>query len=340
MTDDEEVSHKETLEIQKLQIEIRKLRRPWWSEPSYISAFLPTMIALTSLVIVWRTGFLDAKSLNLDTKKTKLEVDVRDFEARRTDLGITNTLLRNETDRLKDAKAGLDNQLRHLQANVTDLVVQRDEATSARDVLRTQNADLQREQRRLAALADSERRAARLAPVKEMLRDFHNPASVYRLPVGGINVIKHLRNDPSLRPMYITEIERSTTNADLKIRAMALQAIALGTGDSTVTTRLIDHVSHWVRENKSSQDYPQIVSSLDDSEVAREASVSWSDGERDRVLSLAAATLEDEGISPSIRLSFLYLVSSTVINSDYVVHDTNPTLAVRLIRAARTVALD
>jgi hypothetical protein len=340
MAADELKASKEMLEVQKLEIEIQKLRRPWWSEPSYISAFLPTMIALTSLLIVWRTGFLDVKSINLDTKKTKLETDVRDFELRRDALGQTNARLSRETDSLRAAKTNLDGQLRSLESNLATIVEQRDEATSDRDALRTQKVILEGQREKLAAAVQSERQAARLAPVREMVRDLSRSAPSHRLPVGGMNVIRHLRSDPSLRTLYSAEMASFLETAEPVNRAFALQAEALGTGDVAVTNRLLAEVDNWIASHKDSAEYPTIIWTLNDSEVEGATSAKWSPAEREQVLLLAAKTLDDEKVSPRIREACLTLVYSNLINSRYVLHSTNPALAIRLVRAGRTTALD
>jgi hypothetical protein len=73
-------ANKETYEVEKLQLEIQLLRRPWWKKSEYLAFIAPTAIAFLSLFIVLQSNmfqsqnaFLEAKKLNLQTQISQLE---------------------------------------------------------------------------------------------------------------------------------------------------------------------------------------------------------------------------------------------------------------------------
>lgn len=105
----DEKDEKSKLDVEKLELEIRKLKRPWLLEPSYLTLF----ITIISIIVVYRNGFfdfqkqrLDWESQKLEDKKTELASEVKIFEdkidslksisvAREIELGVSNEIIQN-----------------------------------------------------------------------------------------------------------------------------------------------------------------------------------------------------------------------------------------------------
>ncbi len=94
---------KEELERLKLELEIQKLKDPWWKNPAYILAALPTLLAILTLAYGFANGYFQATATKLENQKhdlqiekDKLEADVKEFTAKRDDLSRWNAALIDE----------------------------------------------------------------------------------------------------------------------------------------------------------------------------------------------------------------------------------------------------
>lgn len=98
---------RERLEVEKLQIEIQNLRKPWWKRAEFLSMGLTGIIAILSLFYAFSTGILDAKSERLELQKAKLEREITLFEQRRDTLIEENARLRQLMFSSKDSLVSL-----------------------------------------------------------------------------------------------------------------------------------------------------------------------------------------------------------------------------------------
>lgn len=83
------------LEIEKLALEIRHLRLPWWQDPAYISAIAPALLGLAALATGFITGYFDTQSQRLAIERTQLELDVREFKDQRAALSDSLVALKD-----------------------------------------------------------------------------------------------------------------------------------------------------------------------------------------------------------------------------------------------------
>ena len=78
---------KETLEKEKLKLEIDELKRKPYKKIQFWTVILPSLVALITLLF-WTlpSGLLDAKYENLKLEKNTLTRDIRDFKAEKDSL--------------------------------------------------------------------------------------------------------------------------------------------------------------------------------------------------------------------------------------------------------------
>jgi hypothetical protein len=94
---------KEELERLKLEIEIKKLKDPWWKNPAYILAALPTLLAVLTVAYGFANGYFQATATKLENQKhdlqiekDKLEADIKEFTEKRDNLSRWNAALIDE----------------------------------------------------------------------------------------------------------------------------------------------------------------------------------------------------------------------------------------------------
>lgn len=113
------------LERRKLALEIAELERPWWKRPSYILAALPTLLAVVALTVGFLNGFFSAQLTKLENQKHDIEAQVKEFEAKRTQVQKDYEELKQEVKRKSDdlqrTKENLDLATKTLQEIETGL---------------------------------------------------------------------------------------------------------------------------------------------------------------------------------------------------------------------------
>ncbi len=67
---------KAQLEVSKLELEIKSLKRPFWQKPAFFASLTSLVLAATGLFMGFYTGFFDNQKLLLNIEKLKLEADV------------------------------------------------------------------------------------------------------------------------------------------------------------------------------------------------------------------------------------------------------------------------
>lgn len=101
---------KEDLELQKLLLEVIQLRQPWWKKPAYILAALPTILAICSLLAAYSTGYFQAVATKLDNQRHDLEIEVQQFNGKKTALQHDNAVLASEKASLLRDKERLSSE--------------------------------------------------------------------------------------------------------------------------------------------------------------------------------------------------------------------------------------
>jgi hypothetical protein len=165
-----ETDPKTTLEEQKLLLEIKELKTAWYKKPTF---FVPTIGALSSLVILWATGFFDVRNreLNISFKhltieNSKLEQTKKVLETDSMKLTNLKQSLKLQTERLTRTKSKLfedssalansKNELER-EANLVkqSLINLNTERSQIRKALADQKAELDAKKIQLAILQDS-----------------------------------------------------------------------------------------------------------------------------------------------------------------------------------------
>jgi hypothetical protein len=298
---DAQIDPRQELELEKLRLEIVRLQRSWWREPSYISAVFPTLIALLSLVAVWRTGLLDAKAVSLDTRRTLLQADVKEFESRRDQLSLLNSRLELRSKELEERNATLAGRANTLVAELSRLKDEQGRLVSRADSLAAQNRVLQTASLSLQSEVKNERRRADLIPLTQFVADLRAGT---REGVGssGVVVIRRLRDNPALHKAYTDEaLEYVRVIPEAEVAALIIQVVALGTDDEMLKNRLFDAVQEWLACNYSTSISPTLISALDDYDIEQETGVRWSEVDRLRILSILIDAIGRQGSTPEIR---------------------------------------
>ncbi len=150
MEANETISPKEKLEIEKLQIEIKDIKRR--IIPQWIASFGPWFIGLLTIFLAYRSGFIDNKATLNEIKAARVEAQVKEFEARRDSLHrsndsllILNSRLSFERQKLKEDSQRLNlafeqmkNDKRSKSGQVADLVIKVDELKKSKIAIENQ----------------------------------------------------------------------------------------------------------------------------------------------------------------------------------------------------------
>lgn len=97
------------MERRKLELEVRDLSRPWFLRPQYLSAILPAIIGLATVLVLFNRGYFDAREerqraedIQLENKRTALTNDIQRMESDREKQIIENTALQKQIQRTRD----------------------------------------------------------------------------------------------------------------------------------------------------------------------------------------------------------------------------------------------
>lgn len=91
---------RESLEVERLRLEILRLSKPWWKRTGTYAAFLPTLLAVATLIAASRSEFFDLEMARRDLREEQLAFDV-------TKLEVTRDSLRAESKSLASSIAEL-----------------------------------------------------------------------------------------------------------------------------------------------------------------------------------------------------------------------------------------
>jgi hypothetical protein len=95
-----ELDPKERLECLKLRAEIRQIRRPIHTQPSFYTALAPVLIAVVGLIFSAASGWFDVQQQRLKNERASLELQNDSLQARRDVLSKANTALQDRIDSL------------------------------------------------------------------------------------------------------------------------------------------------------------------------------------------------------------------------------------------------
>ena len=97
------MAEKNKLELEKLQVEIQNLKKPWWKKAEYLNLFMTGIIAAFTLIYALASGILDIKSERLQLEKKMLENDIFLFRLKRDTLIEENAKLKKQIYVTKDS---------------------------------------------------------------------------------------------------------------------------------------------------------------------------------------------------------------------------------------------
>jgi len=186
------LSRKEELELERLHLEVAALRQRWWTKPAYIAALVPTLIAIGSLSVAWKTGYFQAATIKLENQKHDLEGEIRAFTATRDQLVHDNQRLNVDRKQLADVNARLQQERGGLQNKLTQLAA-------------TTNQMEQRQQR-LTERIQTLQHDVHVAPVRLFL-DSLRLATAYPGNEQAVALLKALNDDSLLRAQARSELE-------------------------------------------------------------------------------------------------------------------------------------
>lgn len=125
----------EELQREKVELEIKDLKREWYKRKDYLQVLLPTTVALLSLIYALVSGFFNTKYEQLQLQKEQLKLEVLYFEEKREELILSNASLatskdslvnslkneRSEMGSLRSTLAQKQNEIRQREIQLTEL---------------------------------------------------------------------------------------------------------------------------------------------------------------------------------------------------------------------------
>ncbi|GAB3812271.1 hypothetical protein GCM10028895_03130 [Pontibacter rugosus] len=104
----------EDLQKLKLELEIQKLKTPWYTSPEFWKVIIPTVAALVTLYFTFGRGIIDSEKLRLEIQKETLKLEITQFEIKKNDLIKSIT----QKDSIKQ---DLENQLKSIRTEKSSL---------------------------------------------------------------------------------------------------------------------------------------------------------------------------------------------------------------------------
>ncbi|QNS42563.1 hypothetical protein H0S70_06275 [Chryseobacterium manosquense] len=92
---------KESLEIQKLKLEIKKLNLPFWKNLEFWKVAFPTIAVIASLYFTFGKGLIDSEKAKLEIQKEQLKLDITRFEMKKDELSKTIVVKDSVKNRLQ-----------------------------------------------------------------------------------------------------------------------------------------------------------------------------------------------------------------------------------------------
>ena len=127
------------LQLKKLSLEIESLQQPWWRRAEYLSAALPTFLAIGTLAIAYKTGYFDQQAKILELRKETLETQEREAKKQVEQLLVQKTAAEEALKEERQKLAALATQKEDAERRLATLERDRDALT----------AEAQTEKRRL-----------------------------------------------------------------------------------------------------------------------------------------------------------------------------------------------
>lgn len=151
---------KQTLEEEKLRLEIKRLNRKWWSDREHLRTIVTLAttlgIAFITAGIAYYNGLFDVKRERLENDRTLLKIEIAEFQDIRDDIKATNDSLRNESDSLREAMENLNAKQGRLLASLNQ---EREYKSALQDSVKAVQSQLKRLKSDLQEVEDKNRLA-------------------------------------------------------------------------------------------------------------------------------------------------------------------------------------
>lgn len=324
----------ETLEREKLELEIAALKKPWWQTPAYLAAIFPTVLALASVLVAWSSGLLDAKRSELEARRLKLEVEIDRFENRQEELWQTNAKLHRTNRVLQQREQAIEierdiaaRELRTITADVVKLRVDRD--------------SLHKQHKILQGEVTQARLTATKAPLEPFFAELTKKGDLYGLGSAGVTLIREMRQRPDRGRPWIPHLVNFAGQSSLSehARAHLYVVLALGTGDQRYRDAALDLVFRKI-DGSATERFVSINFALDDYQI-REAggeAAGWVDQDRIRMIEMAVERLEKNPSNDNVVSALLGIAATRA--EEFRLYKLDPSLFARLYRVARAAALN
>lgn len=119
---------KEKLEAEKLNLEIKKLKQPWYRNIELWKIIIPTVAIVVSLYFTFGKGLLDSEKQKLEIQKEQLKLEILQFEKKRSDIidsialkDVERQQLINLINNYKNTKDSLTLSIRNLHSQTSVL---------------------------------------------------------------------------------------------------------------------------------------------------------------------------------------------------------------------------
>ena len=130
---DNSISKKTLLEEEKLSLEIAELKKSWHKKPAF---FVPFFGTISSLFILWISGFFDTRIQKLSFERSQLTIETQNLEK------IKKGLVKDSTD-LKNATNQIGKQYKKLKIQndslIADFMAKKQELSEVKEKLSIAN---------------------------------------------------------------------------------------------------------------------------------------------------------------------------------------------------------
>lgn len=103
------------LEKQKLELEIKILKKPWFKKLEFYKVLIPTIAILASLYFAFGRGILDSEKSRLEVQKAQLKLDISTFE-------VEKNKLNKEVNTIHEKKTELEKQIIEYEVQKRELL--------------------------------------------------------------------------------------------------------------------------------------------------------------------------------------------------------------------------
>ena len=342
-----------TRESEKLDLEIKALRQPWWQMPAYVAALLPTLLAIASLIYAFRNGYFQVAALqqkiaddrqkiertqlemqNGDLKKERegLQQEVADFTQKKDQLHQLNDSLSAKNQTLATANDDSKKRLDVLNGQVAGLQTQRSQLSGQLDRLKQQNHDVEQRSAEL-------QKNLEIAPAEMFVSSVAKAQWVYPGNDDALLFLKQSRDHPDSRKAWREVLVRALNGTkDTPHRVAILYVLYFMTRERPWRDELVSDIKAAAYQGNTS-DAHAVIAAINDYRVDMDAGGGWTRDDKCDFIRLTAGMLRDPKVTEESRENLMNALSFIRFGDGLRIYDTVPHEYLDLIRVARDTAL-